>query len=611
MSGARTALELVAAVAAAGAATGALLATVVRRARAREVAARLQAEQTEAELQAVLGALAEAVTVQGPNGELVYANAAAARMLGVADEQVLLERGPARAWEGWDVRDERGEPVGSDRLPGRHALAGERSPEPLLLQVTNRATGETHWRLIKASPIDGPDGRVRLAVNIIEDVTESHRGELKQRFLAEATKLLTSSLDIEVTLEKVAWAAVPELADWCAVDMPDSRGRLRRVATADVEGARRGEDRLIVGGRARPGELPVGPPQVLATGRSELYPEVDDALLRAAARDDAQLAALRRVGALSAAVVPLAAGDRVIGTISLGTTRDSGRRLGPADLDLFEELGRRAGAAVENARVHTDRVTIASTLQEALLPPGLPEIPGLDIATRFHAAGEASRVGGDFYDVFAVPGAWMVLIGDVSGKGPAAAAVTAMARYTMRTAARYEPSPARVLARLNEALCDAQASQLCTAAVVRLAPVLGGRIQATVASAGHPAPLLLRPGAEVAPVGAPGTLLGAFPRGAWRDQGVTVDAGESLVLYTDGVTDTLGADERFGPARLSALLAAAAGCPADTIAERVDRALADFQVGEQRDDVALLVLQASGETPDAADEPAVAGELRG
>jgi hypothetical protein len=393
--------------------------------------------------------------------------------------------------------------------------------------------------------------------------------------------------------------------------MPDERGRLRRVATADVEGARRGEGRLIVGGRARSGDLRVGPPNVLATGRSELYAEIDDDLLRAAAQDDAQLEALRSVGALSAIVVPLTAGDRVIGTISLGTTRDSGRRLGPADLDVVEELGRRAGVAIENARVHTERAAIASTLQEALLPPALPVIPGVSIGMHFHAAGEASRVGGDFYDVFAVPGGWMVLIGDVTGKGPAAAAATAMARYTMRTAARYEPSPARVIARLNEALCEAQATQLCTAISVRLTPMLAGRIQATVASAGHPAPLLLRGSGEVVEVETSGTLLGAFPRGAWREVTVPVDAGESLVLYTDGVTDAHGQEGRFGDERLRALLSEAAGCSAGEIAGRVDRALAAFQVGEPRDDVALLVVQASAGSSGPADEAAVVGELRG
>ena len=567
--------------------------------------------ETEAELRAVVGALAEAVTVQRADGEIVYANRAAAELLGAPDEHTLLARGSARAWEGFDVRDERGEPVDPERLPGRRALAGERAPEPLLLRVTERATGEVHWRLVKASPVFGADGRPRLAVNVIEDVTEPRRAELKQRFLAQATKLLASSLDTQVTLEKVAWAAVPELADWCAVDLPDERGRLQRVATADVEQGRRVRDRLVVGGHAREGELPVGPPHVMATGRSELHARIDDALLRAAARDSAQLAALRRVGALSALVVPLVAGERIIGTITLGTTRDSGRRLNEVDLELAEELGRRAGVAIENARVHGERVLIASTLQDALLPPRLPEIPGVSIAARFRAAGEASRVGGDFYDVFAVPGGWMAIMGDVTGKGAAAAAVTALARHTMRTAGQYEPSPARVLARLNEAVLAAERSQLLTAICVRLTPVLGGRLQLMVAGAGHPPPLLVRPSGEVAPVDATGTLLGAFARGTWADTTFPLEAGDSLVLYTDGVTDTGGEHERFGTERLEALVAEAAGSDADALAARIDGALRDFQSGEQRDDMALLVLQASGGAAGAASQAAVLGQARG
>src|SRR3954451_12663181 len=338
MIGARTALELVA-VAGALIALGAVLAiALVRRSRSRAANASRRAAQlsgalqrTEAELRAVLGALAEAVLVQTTSGEVVYANAAAARMVGAADEHELMARGTAALWEGLQVDDERGEPITSEMTPGRRALAGEAEPEPLLVRVTRRATGEVFWRLVKATPVAGPDGHARLAVTIIEDVTEARRDEIKQRFLAQASKLLSSSLDIEVTLEKGAWAAVPEIGDWCTVDMPDERGRLRRVATADVEGARRGENRLVAGGMARRGDRPVAPPQVLASGRSEVYAEIDETVLRAAARDDAQFAALQRVGALSAIIVPLAVGERVIGTISVGTTRDSGRRLSEAD----------------------------------------------------------------------------------------------------------------------------------------------------------------------------------------------------------------------------------------------------------------------------------------
>jgi serine phosphatase RsbU (regulator of sigma subunit)/PAS domain-containing protein len=566
---------------------------------------------SEAQIQGVLGVLAEAVTVQNAAGELVYANAAAARLMGLKDEGELLELGAAAAWTGWDVRDGRGDRIDPSNLPGRRALAGDPSPEPLLMRVTHRATGEVYWRIIKASPVVDAQGRVVLAVNVIEDVTDARRDELKQRFLAQASKLLAASLDIDVTLEKVAWAAVPELADWCAVDMPDERGRLRRVATSDVEQGRRASERLVVGGRARTGELPVGPPMVMRTGRAELYRTIDEELLRAAARDSDQLVALRNVGALSALVVPLLVGDRVIGTITLGTTSDSGRRLGDADLELAEELGRRAGIAIENARVHGERVAVATTLQEALLPPRLPVIPGLSVAARFRAAGEASQVGGDFYDLFAVGDGWMVLMGDVTGKGPSAAATTSIARYTMRAAAKYESSPARVLARLNEALGDAGGPQLCTAVCLRLAREASGRLEATVGCAGHPPPLLVRPDGTVTAVGEVGTLLGAFPDGAWVDTPLPLDDGETLVLYTDGVTDTRGESERFGIRRLEELLASSAALGADALASRIDDELLAFQRGGQRDDVALLVLRASDGPAGPAGETTVVGEGRG
>jgi serine phosphatase RsbU (regulator of sigma subunit)/PAS domain-containing protein len=567
---------------------------------------------SEAQIQGVLGVLAEAVTVQNADGELVYANAAAARLMGLEDEGQLIELGAAAAWTGWDVRDARGDRIDPSNLPGRRALAGDPAPEPLLMRVTHRASGEVFWRVIKSTPVLDAQEDVVLAVNVIEDVTDARRDELKQRFLAQASKLLASSLDSAVTLEKVAWAAVPELADWCAVDMPDERGRLRRVATADVEQDRRGSDRLIVGGRARSGDLPVGPPQVMRTGRAELYRTVDEELLRAAARDSDQLVALRSVGALSALVVPLVVGDRVIGTITLGTTSDSGRRLGGPDLELAEELGRRAGIAIENSRVHGERAAVAATLQEALLPPRLPVIPGLSVAARFRAAGEASQVGGDFYDLFPVGDGWMVLMGDVTGKGPSAAATTALARYTMRAAAKYESSPSRVLAQLNEALADATGPQLCTAVCLRLARTAAGRLEATVGCAGHPPPLLLvGPDATVTPVGEVGTLLGAFPDGAWVDTPVPLGAGETLVLYTDGVTDTRGETERFGFRRLEELLASSSDLGADALASRIDDALLAFQSGGQRDDVALLVLQALDGPAGASGQTTVVGEGRG
>jgi serine phosphatase RsbU (regulator of sigma subunit) len=266
------------------------------------------------------------------------------------------------------------------------------------------------------------------------------------------------------------------------------------------------------------------------------------------------------------------------------------------ELDVAEELGRRAGVAVDHAQVHDERTQIAATLQEALLPPRLPSIPGLMLAARFRAAGRGTQVGGDFYDLFPVDGGWMVLMGDVTGKGASAAATTSLARYTMRVAARYEQSPARVLERLNETLREDtdRPQQICTALCMRIEPDPHGPIRVTVACGGHPPPLLARADAPVQLVGEPGTLLGAFGEGEWYDTSIALIPGDLLLLFTDGVTDTRGARERFGQERVEALFGELAGEDADAVAQRLDDALLDFQDGPQRDDVALLVMQAIG-----------------
>jgi serine phosphatase RsbU (regulator of sigma subunit) len=291
-------------------------------------------------------------------------------------------------------------------------------------------------------------------------------------------------------------------------------------------------------------------------------------------------------------IAPVMAGQEAIGTITLATSGPT-RRLGSGDLHLAEELGRRAGVAIENARVHVARSHIASTLQRSLLPPRLPAVPGITTAARFRAAGISTEVGGDFYDLFPAAGGWMVVIGDVTGKGPGAAAITSLARYTLRTAALYEHTPERVLERLNDVLLtDPDRRQLCTAICAHLAPH-GGGVSVRLARAGHPSPYVVRPAGGADAVGRPGTLLGAFEDVAWIGDDLELGPGDTLVLYTDGVTDTTrGAGERFGEARVAELLSGCGGLAPEDVAQRIDAALRAFENGPQRDDLAIVVLRA-------------------
>jgi serine phosphatase RsbU (regulator of sigma subunit)/PAS domain-containing protein len=575
---------------------------LARRASAALDNARLFAElsATERQLEAVLGNLAEAVTVQAPDHGLIYVNQAAARLLECASPDEVLATPMTEILDRFVALDEEGRPMDLGRLPGREALAG-RAPDPVLMRSISKATGDDRWMLVKATPVHDADGAVVMAVNIMEDVTDARRAEHHQRFLAGASKVLSSSLDIDATLERAAAAIVPELADWCCVDVPDDRGRLQRRAIA--ADPRRGD---VVDGMRDAFDLvrEDGPAGVVRDGRPRLYGDIDDVLLRRWAPDDAAFERLRAAGLRSAIVVPLMAGHRPIGAMTLGTDV-SARVLGPAELELAQEVAVRAGVAVENARVHGVRAHIATTLQRSLLPPRLPAVPGMTIAARFRAAGEASEVGGDFYDLFSVHGAWMVVIGDVTGKGPEAASITALARYTMRTAAVYEDSASGVLERLNAALVvDPDRRQICTVVAARIVSAPDGSAVVSVVCGGHPAPFRLHAG-RAEPVAAAGPLLGAFETGRWPETVVRLGPGESLVLYTDGVTDTRGPTGRFGTDRLARVLAGATDLEPDEIANRIDAALVAFEDGPQRDDVALLVLQATGAAASAAAPPAV------
>jgi len=270
-----------------------------------------------------------------------------------------------------------------------------------------------------------------------------------------------------------------------------------------------------------------------------------------------------------------------------------------ADLLVRERAARVQAEAAERAT----RV-VAQTLQRTLLPPHLPAIPGIELGAAYRAGGEGLWVGGDFYDVFPLgPAGWGVAIGDVQGKGAHAASVTALVRYTLRTAAVREPSPRAVLETLNDALLRQDPlGDHCTAIFALLAPAAAGT-DLTLAIGGHLAPLLARDGGDVEAVGRSGTLLGAVPDPVLIDASVALRCGDALLLYTDGVTETRTADGRFGTERLAALLSKLRGEPAASIAGAIEAAVVEAAVGPVADDVALLVLRVAGDAADASSPP--------
>jgi PAS domain S-box-containing protein len=567
----------------------ALLAVIAGRARERATALAADLDATQARLDGILGSLGEAVTVHDERGQTVYANAAAAQLLGCKDVAEVLAAQPGQLAAHFTMLHEDGRPVGVDDLPGRRLMRGENSPALLTRSIRND-TGEAYWLLTKATLTQEPNGN-RLAINIIEDVTDAKDAELRQRFLAEAGQLLASSLDYEATLERVARMIVPRLADWCGIDMVDEHGDLVHVAVAHVDPAKVEMAQELSAKYPPDMSSPSGVPAILRGGPAELYREIPDELLVAGARDEEHLRIIREVGMRSAMAVPMRIGDETLGAITL-VSAESGRVFDDDDLAFAEDLALRAASAVQNARLYEAQERVAHTLQASLLPDRLPELPGWEIHAAYQAGERGAEVGGDFYDILPVSGGHLVVLGDVTGKGIEAAALTSLVRHSARMAARFDPRPERVLSLVNQVLREQSRLSLVTA-VCALVESNGDRARLTVASAGHPLPLLRHPGDAPRPFGDHGVLLGIDGEDDWTEHVVTLAPGDTVLFYTDGVTETPGDAARFGELRLQQAMTRAADGPVALLAE-IDRSLRDFQAGATLDDRAMLALRFVG-----------------
>ena len=474
--------------------------------------------------------------------------------------------------------------------------------EPVSREATGRTRADpgTDRRWITSYfPLADENGTLVGVGGAVIDVTARRGAERalrrshdEHRFLAEAGSLLAGSLDLNATLESIADLAVPAMADWCAVDLVDEQGRARNVALAhadpaEIELARR-LPYFSPGGR-RDSAPPVA--RVIATGRHELHSDAGPELLGQAARDPAEREAWRALGVTSALIVPMVARGRTIGAISFVTSR-SGPTVDDGDVVFAERVAGHCALAVDNARLFGERTEAARELQESLLPPEIPDVPGFEVAARYQPAGMGSDVGGDFYDVFPVgPDSWLLAIGDVQGKGPRAAAVTGLARYTIRAAAIRGADTGGVMNALNEALLREEVGQRFLTLVYATLDLTGSVPRLLVANAGHPLPLVLRADGRVEGLGDHGLLLGVAPDLRLAETPLDLAPGDMLVLYTDGVIEARAADGgQFGEQGLADLLATCAGYDAAQVAGRV-LAAATAESGQTRDDVAVLAVR--------------------
>jgi PAS domain S-box-containing protein len=348
----------------------------VARALVREQATREIAEASEARLrrkeeeyrslsqrlEVVLEGVADGITVQDRTGHIVYANSAAARICGFASGTEMMAATPAEILDRFDILGEDGAPFPVEALPGRRALAGEAAASALL-RVREKRSRRQWWSIVRSTAVLSSDGSTELAVNIWHDVTAARRQEQSARYLAEATAALSRSLEQAEMLRTFAALLVPELADWCTVHLREGDALIPyttvHIDPAKVEMAREYQRRYSPDPLA-----PRGLWNVVRTGAVEVYNDITDEVLVATTKDPERLAVLRAMGMTAVAIAPIRATDRILGAITIAAA-ESNRRFDGVDVALLEELGRRAGVALENAQLYADAQRAARIAEEA------------------------------------------------------------------------------------------------------------------------------------------------------------------------------------------------------------------------------------------------------
>ena len=532
----------------------------------------------------LLDALAEAITIRTPSNEIAFANQAALSQFGVDSLEKLREVSEHSQLGNYEIYDEQGQPVRIDDLPSpKVAQSGPITPQ--LVRGVNHDSGQSHWWRLKSSPMEDVDGELIGVFTVVEDVTAIKTAEIRTSVLAESGRALVSSLDYEQTLRNVTDVVVPALADWCAVELIDENLVRERLVVAPHGEEHEAFARALSWFRSErvDPELELG--RVVRTGQSKFFEKVTNEDLARWSTSAEGLRRLQEFDICSLVIVPMRVPGRTIGAMVFVTNAPRGR-YDADDVETAEQLGRRAAVAADNARLHARLADVAETLERSLLPERLPAIEGWDASSLYIPVSSELRidVGGDFFELFTAADRQFVIIGDVEGKGVTAATLTALMRYGASFAARSKPEPAAILEQLDEGLRHHVLEATCTALCARLEPD-----RLLFSSAGHPPALLVSPTGRVREVPEPGPLLGAFEDGSWQQYEVPIAPGELVLLYTDGVTDTLGRG-RLGRGRLRALLAEHGGLGPEGLLEQLELAMRENGSSGRWDDLAALAL---------------------
>lgn len=544
---------------------------------------------------AVFRAAPDAVIVMGSDGRIRDWNQAAERLFGYGRSDAighelagLIIPGPLRdAHRNALARYlETGESSILDRRLDLSAIRRDGMEVPVELTVT------------RAPEVEPPlfTGFVRDVAPVGQQASENARLQQRMTFLAQIGLALDQSLDFDETVRTLADLAVPDLAEIAVVDLLDRDGTVRTAVVAALEPANVPAVEQMRGDHPLPATSAHPVARALRSGAPVLLSVMSPEFLRSIAQGTEHYELMRALGYSSAIVVPLIARGHVLGALSLLRLEDA-PPYDENDLVLGQELARRAALALDNSRLYESTRHLALTLQQSLLPRAFPKIPGVRFSGLYRPAAEGQEVGGDFYDAFSIDkGGFVFAIGDVCGKGPQAAALTALARYTIR--ALGDRDPASILGLLNDAVMrerETLAERYLTAVVATSRP-RGDELDLEVAAAGHPPPLVRRVDGSIEQVQASGLMIGVRDGARYSSTQLTLSPGDTIVLYTDGLTDARAPETIVSDQDLLELLNRARGMDASELAGF----LAGSVTGDApaRDDIALLVVELSADQAD-------------
>jgi PAS domain S-box-containing protein len=545
---------------------------------ARDVSHRAEIELTRAHLALVVAGTQDAVLSKNLDGVVTSWNPAAEELYGYTAEEAVGRHVSFLAPD--ELRHE------VDKI-----LAAVRRGEVLDTYETRRRRkdGAVIDVALTISPITGTGGLSGASV-IARDITSQRRRRQEREFLIAATRDLDASLDPTETARNIVDKAVPQLAEVCVIDFIREDGQIGdSVAASTIPGAAARLEEIRRDAPLSPdGDHPVA--QVLREGDPMIWRDLKEPGVKDSVAQTAEHQALiDDAGYESAAVVALIARGRKIGALSFLHAK-ANVRYEEVELEFLGELGDRAALAIDNARLYQERDAIARNLQRGLRPPRPVRVPGLVSSVVFEAAGRGIEIGGDLYDVLPTDDGCWVLVGDVAGKGSAAAGVSVAVRHAVRGLTREVDEPEEVLGRVNELLLEGTGlNDFATAVLVRLRRRDDGEWTLAAASAGHPPPVHVRRGGARLLGG--GTVLGALHDAKVQRHDANFAMGDTLLFCTDGWLEAGPLSEHRDPLELARLAEYLAPLAIEEMTARLRGDAFSRAGGTLRDDIVLLALR--------------------